>query len=222
LKDVDQKLLDTWLKLVSELNPNDILVGVHQMDLENPKLASFISELNLIVNMIEVSVFIVDPAKAEDNIRSLVLKSGEKIDALRICGKPALITQKLLSNIRGKIWEKKLGVGIIGFPEEELSEWSDPEEILKYVDYLVRHVPPSADFILHAVQADVKAFGRFGKPIFVQIDLTMARLKDETAPLLNLIAATHQTKASRILIEFEDPLIPPKIVEFLKTVLSPH
>ena len=221
LKDVDQRLLDTWLKLVSELNPNDISVGVHQMDLENPKLASFISELNLIVDMIEISVFIVDPAKAEDNIKSFVLKSGEEIDALRICGKPALITSKLLSNIR-EIWKKKFGIGIIGFPEEELKEWRNPEEILKYVDYLVRHVPPSADFLLHAVQADVKAFRRFGKPIFVQIDLTMARLKSETVPLLNLIAATHQTEASRILIEFEDPLIPSNIVEFLRTVLSPH
>jgi len=220
LKRVDQGLFNEWLNLIRELRPERVSIGVHQKDIEDQKLAQFISEAKEIVRMVEVSVFTVDPGRVEESIRFLISTSGDKIDALRICGKPEIISPELLAGVKEEIGPKELGIGIIGFPGEEIRAWKNPKEIFELADYLVRHVPPSADFILHAMQVDVEAFGRFGKPIFVQIDLSMIRLMDETAPLLNLIAAIHQTDASGILIEFDDPSVPPNIREFLKKALS--
>ncbi len=222
LKHADQGLLDAWLNLIRELSPDKISIGVHQGDLGDPELSLFISEVKEVVRQVEVSIFTVDPRGLEAGVKSLISTAGDKIDAIRICGKPRIISAELLTAIRNKIGNRKLGVGIIGFPEQELREWRNSNEILQLVDYVVRHVPPSSDFILHAVQADVEAFSKFEKPIFVQIDLSMVRLMDETAPLLNLIAATHQTNSSGILIEFDDPLIPPNILEFLKKALGHH
>ena len=220
LKHVDQGLLDAWLNLIRELRPDEVSIGVHQKDIGNQKLDQFISEVKEMVETVELSIFTVDPSKLKENIMSLISAAGDKIDALRICGKPDVITPELLASIREEIGQKDLGIGIIGLPGEEIRAWRNPDEIFEFADYLVRHVPPSADFILHAIQVDIEAFGRFKKPIFVQIDLSMIRLMDETAPLLNLIAATHQTDASGILIEFDDPLIPPNILELLKKALS--
>jgi len=221
LRHVDQKLLDAWLNLIHELNPDRVSIGVHQRDLGNPKLFTFISEVKGVVDIIEISIFVVDQSSLKSNIKSLISAIGSQIDALRICGKPAIFTPELIEGIRKEVGDRDLGIGVIGFPAEELREWHNPEEIFELIDYFVRHVPPSADFILHAVQADVNAFERFKKPILVQIDLSIARIKDETA-LLNLLAATHQTNASGILIEFDDPFIPPKILELLKMAASHH
>lgn len=218
LENGNQELLKAWLDLVNQISPKKVSVGVHQKDLRNPVLQSFLIEIKEIAGELELSVLMVNPDTIKEDIGFLISLSGDQVDSLRVLARPGLITPDLLNSVREEIGHRELGLGVIGLPGEELTRWRDPDAILEQVDYLVRHVPPSADFILHAVEADVEELERLDikKPIFVQIDLSRIKMKEINVPILNLIAAIHQTKASGIILEFNNPYIASKILEILR------
>lgn len=202
--------LRAWKDLVMAWEPERLSIGIHQADADSERLKSLIFDLNAYVGSIEVSLFVDRPDLARESLISLVDSCGSQIDYVRIAPKDAEMTSpELLRDLHGIAQSSGLGfgLGIIGPPLVEERAWERPEAVAQEVEYLVRHVPPTADFIELAIDKEMDLI-KPGKPFLIQIDMSMAPPMEAAPTLLNLIFASQKTKADAILIEISDPRLP--------------
>ena len=208
LEQFDARTLDHWVRVITEVNPRRVYIGVRQKDLGNPELQNFINRLPCEVGL---SVIVEDR-----NIQNVALP--QRISLLRLVIPPDKISYSFVEAVRRSVDSRiRLEIAILGNPISKNDRVIQSVlQVLPLVDKVVRHVPPNIEFI-HAIQEEQRILG---EKFFIQIDTYRGQLEIKPEELYTLLQAASQITKNKTIVEFKYPPVTPDLIDFLKKVYA--
>jgi hypothetical protein len=209
LEHPEPHILDQWMEVITHVAPQRVYIGVRQKDVTAPELERFITELR---PLCEVRLSII----VEDS--TIDCNTLPDVTAVRLVIPQEKISSAFIESVRHALNPAiNLEIGIIGPPITENRKVAESVvEVLPFVDRVVRHVPPTVEFI-RAVQ---KEQSLLGEKFFIQIDTYRGEFEVTAEELYMLLQTSQSITHNSPIVEFKYPPARPGLLDFLKKVYA--
>ena len=207
-------MIPVWNNVILNINPEKVVIALPQQYLNLKSIYSWIKFLYRNGISVGIAVVPVDQKNILNQISELV--SNVNIDSIRIMGSINMLNPYLLKNVRDIIGRRILEIGLIGRPLM-LSDKAKLDKIKMYADMIVRHIPPSIDYILYGAEKEYKIIDIPKENFFIQIDLESAKQPISIHELEILLTVIVNNFGERIILEYSKP---PRMgmIEYLKEI----
>lgn len=207
-------MIPVWNNIILNINPEKVVIALPQQYLNLKSIYNWIKFLYRNGISVGIAVVPVDQKNILNQISELV--SNVNIDSIRIMGSINMLNPYLLKNVRDIIGGRILEIGLIGRPLM-LSDKAKLDKIKMYADIIVRHIPPSIDYILYGAEKEYKIIDIPKENFFIQIDLESAKQPISIHELEILLTVMVNNFGERIILEYSRP---PRrgMIEYLKEI----
>jgi len=207
-------MIPIWNNIILNINPEKVVIALPQQYLNLKSIYNWIKFLYRNGISVGIAVVPVDQKNILNQISELV--SNVNIDSIRIMGSINMLNPYLLKNVRDIIGGRILEIGLIGRPLM-LSDKAKLDKIKMYADIIVRHIPPSIDYILYGAEKEYKIIDIPKENFFIQIDLESAKQPISIHELEILLTVMVNNFGERIILEYSRP---PRrgMIEYLKEI----
>lgn len=207
-------MIPIWNNIILNINPEKVVIALPQQYLNLKSIYNWIKFLYRNGISVGIAVVPVDQKNILNQISELV--SNVNIDSIRIMGSINMLNPYLLKNVRDIIGGRILEIGLIGRPLM-LSDKAKLDKIKMYADIIVRHIPPSIDYILYGAEKECKIIDIPKENFFIQIDLESAKQPISIHELEILLTVMVNNFGERIILEYSRP---PRMgmIEYLKEI----
>ncbi len=207
-------MIPIWNNIILNINPEKVVIALPQQYLNLKSIYNWIKFLYRNGISVGIAVVPVDQKNILNQISELV--SNVNIDSIRIMGSINMLNPYLLKNVRDIIGGRILEIGLIGRPLM-LSDKAKLDKIKMYADIIVRHIPPSIDYILYGAEKEYKIIDIPKENFFIQIDLESAKQPISIHELEILLTVIVNNFGERIILEYSKP---PRMgmIEYLKEI----
>ena len=207
-------MIPVWNNIILNINPEKVVIALPQQYLNLKSIYNWIKFLYRNGISVGIAVVPVDQKNILNQISELV--SNVNIDSIRIMGSINMLNPYLLKNVRDIIGGRILEIGLIGRPLM-LSDKAKLDKIKMYADIIVRHIPPSIDYILYGAEKEYKIIDIPKENFFIQIDLESAKQPISIHELEILLTVIVNNFGERIILEYSRP---PRMgmIEYLKEI----
>lgn len=207
-------MIPMWNNIILNINPEKVVIALPQQYLNLKSIYNWIKFLYRNGISVGIAVVPVDQKNILNQISELV--SNVNIDSIRIMGSINMLNPYLLKNVRDIIGGRILEIGLIGRPLM-LSDKAKLDKIKMYADIIVRHIPPSIDYILYGAEKEYKIIDIPKENFFIQIDLESAKQPISIHELEILLTVMVNNFGERIILEYSRP---PRMgmIEYLKEI----
>ena len=207
-------MIPIWNNIILNINPEKVVIALPQQYLNLKSIYNWIKFLYRNGISVGIAVVPVDQKNILNQISELV--SNVNIDSIRIMGSINMLNPYLLKNVRDIIGGRILEIGLIGRPLM-LSDKAKLDKIKMYADIIVRHIPPSIDYILYGAEKEYKIIDIPKENFFIQIDLESAKQPISIHELEILLTVMVNNFGERIILEYNRP---PRMgmIEYLKEI----
>ena len=207
-------MIPIWNNIILNINPEKVVIALPQQYLNLKSIYNWIKFLYRNGISVGIAVVPVDQKNILNQISELV--SNVNIDSIRIMGSINMLNPYLLKNVRDIIGGRILEIGLIGRPLM-LSDKAKLDKIKMYADIIVRHIPPSIDYILYGAEKEYKIIDIPKENFFIQIDLESAKQPISIHELEILLTVIVNNFGERIILEYSRP---PRtgMIEYLKEI----
>jgi hypothetical protein len=206
----EPSLIDRWMRVIQEVNPRTIYIGVRQKDVKTPELQEFIDALTPLRN-VKLSVIVED-----ETIKNMTLPAG--ITTLRLVIPQDKISFSFIEAVDRSLDPKiNLEIAVIGPPFfENKKVYESLLQVLPLVDRVVRHVSPNIESI--SVTREEQRI--LGEKFFLQIDTYRGQFEITPEELYTLLQAAARITMNKTIIEFKYPPATFELINFLKKVYA--
>ena len=206
----EPSLIDRWIRVIQEVKPRTIYIGVRQKDVKTPELQEFIDALTPLSN-VGLSIIVED-----ESIKNITLPPG--ITTLRLVIPQDRISFSFIEAVDRNLDPKiNLEIAVIGPPFfENRKVYESLLQVLPLVDRVVRHVSPNIESI-SITQEEERILG---KKFFLQIDTYRGQFEITPEELYTLLQAASRITMNKPIIEFKYPPATLELINFLKKVYA--